>query len=566
MPLPPGAKGRSPKAIDPRCPSPNYFGLVVEASNNIGDSNTNGHVRANWPPSSSIRSTVAASPSGLPLEANPDLEAFRRQSERGSFNLGHGNLSSFSTTSSTGRLPTLKSLAESRGGLEGSQDRRNSVREHAKAALIRDDPMDIDVPGNSQSGLITGVASPPSFLDIPRQESPLNVPNLRSQISRVDDMHPRQSLPQHRVDPPSPPDPSAHAHRGQTLPTSLSKAGPVMITSQSLAQLMKGPSSPAILLLDVRVSPQFLQSRIKGAINICIPTTLLKRPSFDLQKLAETLSNKEELNIFSTWKEASHIVVYDANPVNLRDATACVNMLKKFSNEGWRGASCIVSGGFLEFRKNFPDLINHGPGGEIENPSRPTLSIDSHKAGVMPVAGGCPMPATQTAANPFFGNIRQNMDLVGGVGLMPIQRPMSLADRMGEQPAWIARAADERNGGQIVADGFFRIEKAEQDRMYKALTAGVSYGSPTVASPTSVQISGIEKGEKNRYKDMLPFDHSRVRLQNIPRGGCDYINASHIKARWSNRRYIASQAPVPATFEVSSQLDASERSDDANRD
>jgi protein-tyrosine phosphatase len=61
-------------------------------------------------------------------------------------------------------------------------------------------------------------------------------------------------------------------------------------------------------------------------------------------------------------------------------------------------------------------------------------------------------------------------------------------------------------------------------------------------------VAGIEKGSKNRYNNIFPYDHTRVRLQNVPRGDCDYINASHVKAEFSNRQYIASQAPIPATF------------------
>ena len=169
----------------------------------------------------------------------------------------------------------------------------------------------------------------------------------------------------------------------------------------------------------------------------------------------------------------------------------------------------------------------------------------------MPVAGGCPMPSTKTAANPFFGNIRQNMDLIGGVGQVPIERPSVLSEKhISELPAWLREAAEVNNNGKLVADRFLKIEQDEQDRMQKALSANVSYGSPSSNISQCVQIAGIEKGTKNRYKDMLPYDHARVRLQNVPSGGCDYVNASHVKAKWSHRNYIASQAPVPTTFEV----------------
>ena len=161
------------------------------------------------------------------------------------------------------------------------------------------------------------------------------------------------------------------------------------------------------------------------------------------------------------------------------------------------------------------------------------------------------MPSTQTAANPFFGTIRQNMDLIDGVGQMPVKLPSALKDPSStEIPTWLRKVSDENDKGKTVADRFLAIEKAEQQRMQKALSGNVTYGSPTVLSPNNVQIAGIEKGTKNRYKDILPFDHSRVRLQSVSCGGCDYVNASHLKAEWTNRHYIASQAPVPTTFQV----------------
>ena len=163
------------------------------------------------------------------------------------------------------------------------------------------------------------------------------------------------------------------------------------------------------------------------------------------------------------------------------------------------------------------------------------------------------MPATANAANPFFGNIRQNQDLRAGVGQINVKKPSNLKKpNECRLPKWLRGVIDTTDEGKKVSDNFLHIEQTEQSRMQKALSGKVCYGSPSDASQTSVQIAGIEKGSKNRYNNIWPFDHTRVRLQSVAAGGCDYINASHVKAPWSQRRYIATQGPVPATFEVSS--------------
>ena len=325
-----------------------------------------------------------------------------------------------------------------------------------------------------------------------------------------------------------------------------------MISAHDLADLLESDSGSKILLLDLRVAPQYVLSRINGAMNLCIPTTLLKRPSFNVQRLADTFTKPAEKEKFLQWRSASYIVVYDAHSSYLKDATSSVNTLKKFALEGWHGSSCVLRGGFLEFSKKFPDMVDRESSNQIEDTNVRSLSIDANMPSAIPLAGGCLMPTTMTAANPFFGNIRQNMDLMDGVGQVSIERPAILSQKDTlELPTWLSNAIDMKNDGKLVADQFLKIEKDEQARMQKALSAHVSYGSPKVATPQSVQIAGIEKGTKNRYKDMLPYDHSRVKLQNVPLGGCDYVNASYVKAKWSNKVYIASQAPVPTTFEVS---------------
>ncbi|KAM4737973.1 tyrosine-protein phosphatase non-receptor type 1 isoform 1-T1 [Anableps anableps] len=53
-----------------------------------------------------------------------------------------------------------------------------------------------------------------------------------------------------------------------------------------------------------------------------------------------------------------------------------------------------------------------------------------------------------------------------------------------------------------------------------------------------------ENKTRNRYRDVSPFDHSRICLQ---LGSNDYINASLITAEEAQRKYILTQGPLPST-------------------
>ncbi|XP_032682035.1 tyrosine-protein phosphatase non-receptor type 2-like isoform X1 [Odontomachus brunneus] len=48
----------------------------------------------------------------------------------------------------------------------------------------------------------------------------------------------------------------------------------------------------------------------------------------------------------------------------------------------------------------------------------------------------------------------------------------------------------------------------------------------------------------NRYRDVAPYDHSRVILK---KGVCDYIHANHIPVDRAKRQYILTQGPLPHT-------------------
>jgi rhodanese-related sulfurtransferase len=530
-----------------KTPSPNYFGLIVDPTSDPRNSAVG--PQSNWSPSSSIASFGTQTPMHIPLNANPEYELFRRQSEgTKGFNLGHGNLSHFASTPGPRPKPDRRPTRP---------ETPVSIPPRLRPSQNDGTPEWIDVDDDKAQSSTRNESkkdglNAQSFFDIPRQQSPMPMnpaSTQRDALSHLDDRHPRLSLPQNKANPPSPQirlPPKATHHRADTLPSALEE-GPSMIPSSEVRDLLTSLQPSQYLLLDLRVSTQFAISRIRGALNLCIPTTLLKRPSFTLQKLRDTFTNPDDQEKFSHWKSAQYIIVYDASSVEKKDALSSVNTLKKFATEGWSGKTYIVRGGFADVAKNFPQLIDRKSA--QEKPSKVNLSLGMGMApDVAPVAGGCAMPAFKSAANPFFGNIRQNTDLIGGVGQMDVKLPEALAHV--PLPAWLSKVADKEDHGKKLADKFLKLELTEKARMEKALSSQVSYGTPGAESKR-VQIAGIEKGGKNRYNNIWPFEHTRVKLQHESDNACDYVNASHIRPSRSNKRYIASQGPLPATFEVS---------------
>ena len=535
-----------PPSKHTRTPSPNYFGFQVD---HVEGSSSSQFARAHWsPPSSNVRSAAATSPSAIPLGQNPEYEAFRKQSEVSAFSLGSLSENKRPSSHSSGRHGETHDQIpqQNRISLEGRENTPTNPQRTDNAVDNGHPPL--QPVSRSPKRLLSSDSA--NITGRPRRNSPASF-NDTDPISRLGATATSatrelgSSLPPKEIRAPL----ALASHRGETLPLSLDDSSPSMITPQHMMNVLES-AHEEVLILDLRVSTQFARSKISGALNLCIPTTLLKRPSFNVQKLAETFKDETERQKFERWRSSRYIIVYDAASTTLKDAITCVNTLKKFAADGWDGASYILKGGFEEFSKLFAQLVDFQGNSASAEPAK-NIALDSRPE-IAPVIGGCPMPATKSAANPFFGNIRQNMDLIGGVGQLPVHQPTGMTRQgFAELPTWLRQASDEKDDGKAVSDKFLQIEKREQKRMQEALSENVSYGSPSVKDAHKVQIAGIEKGSKNRYNNIWPFEHSRVKLQGIPAGGCDYINANHVQTEWCSKRYIATQGPIPATFSVS---------------
>lgn len=511
--------------------------------------------RENWSsPTSSVKSFGTALPKQIPIDANPDYEAFRRQADlnRGvGFSLSSSHFPQAPPNPTTLRpRPTRWNTHASDKGSDFSLSRTAKERPISRMEVEQQGLHDSAYVSSDSKRTSEASIQPPSILNLnmPRFESPRQTESpfdRRTTLSKVEDRHPRLSIAQNRVDPPTPGNAKSNHLRAETMPPTI-ESGPSLITPSQLKDLMDAEGSESnLLLLDLRVSQQYAQARIEGALNLCIPTTLLKRATFNLTKLQQTFQNTEMEQRFSKWKSTKHLVVYDAYSAEKRDAVSCMNMVKKFTNEGYTGGMYILRGGFNTFAEAYPESIDEGFGPGAGGISSSAANQGGSRPGIAPVIGGVMLPMAGNGANPFFSNIRQNMDLADGVGQLDIARPSGLESPT--LPRWLRDASKPIDHGKQVSNKFLSIEKDEQSRM----KAAYSMFGESQKDKNAPQLCGIEKGVKNRYKDILPFEHARVKLQGRPDGACDYVNASHIKASRSNKRYIATQGPLPATFEVS---------------
>ncbi|XP_042322311.1 tyrosine-protein phosphatase non-receptor type 22 [Sceloporus undulatus] len=99
----------------------------------------------------------------------------------------------------------------------------------------------------------------------------------------------------------------------------------------------------------------------------------------------------------------------------------------------------------------------------------------------------------------------------------------------------LERAKSRRLNREEFANEFLKLKR--QSATYRA---DKIYPTATSESPENVS--------KNRYKDILPYDHSRVKLSLITSDkDSHYINASFIKGVYEPKTYIATQGPLSTT-------------------
>jgi tyrosine-protein phosphatase 2/3 len=347
------------------------------------------------------------------------------------------------------------------------------------------------------------------------------------------------------------------------------------------AQIVPLVKAPTTLLIDIRPITQAEVSRIPHAISLIVPSTLLKRPTFLLDKMAEMVDPVSRPK-FEKWVSASRIIIFDADTAILSEGSNLLALLRKFHAAGYKGELSWVKGGFNAIAKGFPSIVDvtQSTVPRQDTPTQQTGNdtllrarhISTHafqQSSTSLVGQNDPRTGTLTqpttgssmAANPFYDNIRQNLELSQGVdNKIPLVLPPEVIARKNELPAkWLRDLVDQAevdSSEDALAMQFYRIELGEQRRLQKVMEhhsreSGANAPSlPTDAVDFPYSITaGIEMGSRNRYRNIWPFEHARVRLSQSAGKGSDYVNASFVQSIVSPRRYIATQGPMDSTYD-----------------
>jgi tyrosine-protein phosphatase 2/3 len=281
-----------------------------------------------------------------------------------------------------------------------------------------------------------------------------------------------------------------------TIPThsSSSSSSQFLCSSHPPSDLDQFINDPECLILDIRSHAAFTTARLANALSLSVPSTLLKRPLYSLDKLAQMLSSKSGRIRFSSWAQASSILIYDADSSHISEGSNLYGLLKKFRHEGYPSEKHLawLKGGFVSVWKERKDLIVSGPDkaqveeddeddtleplspqstGLLRASALPSsafnlCSTTSHRPSLAPQHSPTQpitlLPATRlhpsttkstphspppqpqvVAFNPFYDTVRQNLELSQGVSeRIPLTLPASVRVRITDLPfQWLRHIA-----------------------------------------------------------------------------------------------------------------------------
>lgn len=126
--------------------------------------------------------------------------------------------------------------------------------------------------------------------------------------------------------------------------TSTSPAPGTRLRPLSTIDLKSLLSASSTLILDLRPPSLFQASHLPASHSLPVPSTLLRRPAFTMERVLQMLSPSSQ-DAVSQWREKSDIILLDAESSSAPPASTLDGLANKFVSEGFAGNLWFVKGG-----------------------------------------------------------------------------------------------------------------------------------------------------------------------------------------------------------------------------
>ncbi|ODV83807.1 hypothetical protein CANARDRAFT_237663 [[Candida] arabinofermentans NRRL YB-2248] len=316
---------------------------------------------------------------------------------------------------------------------------------------------------------------------------------------------------------------------------------------------------PNLLVIDVRPFQDYCKSHIVGAVNLCLPSTLLKRSTFTLDRCIATLTSEEKA-LFTKYLQRDMdnlptLIFYDSCTESSDTASLSIsNLSSKFVNtQTWKAPLYVMQGGFKEFELLHPAHVETGSHASMPKvmvaPCRETPSSDQPPK--IQISSLTHFRLPDTSNTPFFKS-RHHEELLTTRpdSTLHLNTSITTPDT-NILPSWLFNVIGSDLGASVLSSKFNCLQVQERERLNQALTR---HCQATPSPETPYFSAGVELGRKNRYKDIFPYEHSRVKIQKYDAEDNEldqeesYINASYLHYPGSENQYIATQGPLEETI------------------
>ncbi|ODV92038.1 hypothetical protein CANCADRAFT_55782 [Tortispora caseinolytica NRRL Y-17796] len=354
---------------------------------------------------------------------------------------------------------------------------------------------------------------------------------------------------------------------------------------QTYSMLKDGKST---LLIDLRPLSRFLAGHIKTAINICMPSTLLRRNNVTADSMLATVSHSSRTSAHDpNWMKSEIIILYDTEARKIAHSSLLYAVASKFRRSGYTGTIAYLIGGYAMFSRQYPDMIE---GNCSDNTTDNDISvhpaaaykrsfsavdiadtehareqfslhldIPEHESSASPdgllkgLRINTPVLKLEDNVNEFFLHYmkphvftpqKKDYDMVESrikqfseTHCASFKRVCEILHTETEYREWAAELIEK----------FQMLDRIEQQRLRQvAPDSAELLDKNAPGRPRFSVSSGIQRGDKNRYANILPYEYTRVILSGTPG---QYINASTISIAQSDMKFIATQAPLDATLD-----------------